>query len=157
MSYFHWIAGCGLALAWIWRLADAALGVPRVADISRPEWDRNPPGNPRISIIVPARNEAADIEATLVQLLALDYSNYEVIAVDDRSSDRTGEIMEESCCAIRQSQGGADHPVAGRLDGQASRHVERRLAGHRRLAAVYRCRCVVQAGCCPPRPGLRRS
>ena len=40
MSYFHWIAGCTLALAWIWRLVDAALGVPKIADISRPEWDR---------------------------------------------------------------------------------------------------------------------
>jgi glycosyltransferase involved in cell wall biosynthesis len=94
MSYFHWIAGCTLALAWIWRLADAALGMPKLADISRPEWDRTPPGDPRVSIIVPACNEAADIEATLVRLLDLDYQNYEVIAVDDRSTDRTGEIME---------------------------------------------------------------
>lgn len=95
MSYFHWIAGCTLALAWIWRLADAALGMPKLADISRPEWDRTPPGNPRVSIIVPACNEAADIEATLVRLLDLEYENYEVIAVDDRSTDRTGEIMEK--------------------------------------------------------------
>ena len=95
MSYFHWIAGCTLALAWIWRLVDAALGMPKLADISRPEWDRTPPGNPRVSIIVPACNEDADIEATLVRLLDLEYENYEVIAVDDRSTDRTGEIMEK--------------------------------------------------------------
>ena len=94
MNYFHWIAGCALALAWIWRLADAALGVPKIADISRPEWDRRPPGPPCVSIIVPACNEEADIEATLTRLLSLDYENYEVIAVDDRSTDRTGEIME---------------------------------------------------------------
>src|SRR6266436_8222243 len=94
MSYFHWIAGCALALAWIWRLADAAFGVPKISDISRPEWDRNAPAGLHVSIIVPACNEAADIEATLIRLLALDYHNYEVIAVDDRSTDRTGEIME---------------------------------------------------------------
>jgi cellulose synthase/poly-beta-1,6-N-acetylglucosamine synthase-like glycosyltransferase len=94
MSYFHWIASCILALAWIWRLVDAALGVPKIADISHPEWDRQPPGHPRVSIIVPACNEAADIEATLTRLLSLDYDNYEVIAVDDRSTDHTGEIME---------------------------------------------------------------
>ena len=93
MIYFHWIAGFTLAFAWIWRLADAAFGVPKIADISRQEWDR-PPGQPRVSIIVPACNEEADIEATLTRLLALDYDNYEVIAVDDRSTDRTGEIME---------------------------------------------------------------
>ena len=99
MNYFHWIAGCVLGLAWLWRLADAAVGVPKIADISGPEWDRKPPGNPRVSIIVPACNEAADIEATLTRLLALEYDNYEVIAVDDRSSDQTGEIMETIAAA----------------------------------------------------------
>jgi glycosyltransferase involved in cell wall biosynthesis len=94
MSYFHWIASCALGLAWIWRLVDAAIGVPKIADISRPEWDGQPPGHPRVSIIVPACNEAADIEATLTRLLDLDYDNYEVIAVDDRSTDHTGEIMK---------------------------------------------------------------
>ncbi len=44
-------------------------------------------------MIVPARNEEHDIEQTLRRLLALDYNNYEVVAVDDRSSDRTGEII----------------------------------------------------------------
>jgi len=94
MSYFHWIAGCTLGFAWIWRLVDAALGVPKIADISRPAWDRKPSDNPRVSIVVPACNEKADIEATLTRLLSLDYDNYEVIAVDDRSTDQTGEIME---------------------------------------------------------------
>jgi glycosyltransferase involved in cell wall biosynthesis len=95
MSYFHWIAGCTLGLAWLWRLVDTALGVPKIADISRSEWDRKPFGDPRVSIIVPACNEESDIEATLTQLLSLDYDNYELIAVDDRSTDRTGEIMEK--------------------------------------------------------------
>jgi len=99
MNYLHWIAGCALGLAWFWRLADAAVGLPKIADVSGPEWDRNPPGDPRVSIIVPACNEAADIKATLVRLLALEYDNYEVIAVDDRSTDRTGEIMERIAAA----------------------------------------------------------
>jgi len=97
MTYFHWIAGTILAVAWFSRIVDAALGMPSVADVSRPEWDRNPvtpAGNPRVSIIVPARNEEDSIEASLSALLALDYDNYEVIAVNDRSIDRTGEIME---------------------------------------------------------------
>jgi glycosyltransferase involved in cell wall biosynthesis len=94
MHYFHWLAGTILALAWFSRIVDAAIGMPSVADVSKPEWDRNPPGNPRVSIIVPARNEEEDIESSLRALLALDYRNYEVIAVNDRSTDRTGEIME---------------------------------------------------------------
>lgn len=97
MSYFYWIAGIILALAWFSRIVDAALGMPGVADVSRPEWNRNPvspSGNPRVSIIVPARNEEETIEQSLHTLLSLDYDNYEVIAVNDRSTDRTGEIME---------------------------------------------------------------
>jgi glycosyltransferase involved in cell wall biosynthesis len=97
MIYFLWIAGTILAMAWFSRIADAALGMPSVADVSRAEWDQNPVsrvGNPRVSIIVPARNEEETIEQALNTLLALDYDNYEVIAVNDRSTDRTGEIME---------------------------------------------------------------
>jgi glycosyltransferase involved in cell wall biosynthesis len=94
MHYFHWIAGTILALAWFSRIVDAAIGMPSVADISTPEWDREPASNPRVSIIVPARNEEEDIEASLRALLALDYDSYEVIAVNDRSTDRTGEIVE---------------------------------------------------------------
>ncbi|MFZ0758365.1 MAG: glycosyltransferase family 2 protein [Candidatus Sulfotelmatobacter sp.] len=94
MNYFYWIAGTILALAWFSRIVDAAIGMPSVADVSKPEWNRKPAGNPRVSIIVPARNEEQDIEVSLRRLLALDYDNYEVIAVNDRSTDRTGEIME---------------------------------------------------------------
>jgi glycosyltransferase involved in cell wall biosynthesis len=97
MTYFYWSAGIILALAWFSRIVDAALGMPSVVDVSRPEWDRNPAsasGNPRVSIIVPARNEEGSVEQGLRSLLSLDYDNYEVIAVNDRSTDRTGEIME---------------------------------------------------------------
>ena len=97
MNYFYWIAGTILALAWCSRIVDAALGMPSVADISEPERDSKSiaaSGNPRVSIIVPARNEEDDIEQSLIRLLELDYDNYEVIAVNDRSTDRTGAIME---------------------------------------------------------------
>jgi glycosyltransferase involved in cell wall biosynthesis len=96
-AIFHWIAGSILGLVWFSRLLDAALGMPKVADISRPEWNRKPAtpdGNPRVSIIVPARNEEEHIGPALTTLLNLDYDNYEVIAVNDRSTDRTGEVMD---------------------------------------------------------------
>jgi len=89
--------GSFLGLVWFSRLLDAALGMPKVADISRPEWDRKPAspnGNPRVSIIVPARNEEDHIGPALTTLLKLDYDNYEVLAVNDRSTDRTGELMD---------------------------------------------------------------
>ena len=116
MAYFFWIAGIILALAWASRILDAALGMPSVADVSRPEWNRNPvlsSGNPRVSIIVPARNEEETIEQCLRSLLALDYENYEVIAVNDRSTDRTGEIMER---VMRDSHFSQKKPEVGHPD-----------------------------------------
>jgi glycosyltransferase involved in cell wall biosynthesis len=95
MIYFHWIAGSMLALVWFSRIVAAALGMPKVADIAQPEWNRKPPGNPRVSIIVPARNEEQDIGPALTKLLHLDYDNYEVIAVNDRSTDGTGEVIDK--------------------------------------------------------------
>jgi glycosyltransferase involved in cell wall biosynthesis len=98
MIYFHWIAGTVLALIWLSRVADTSLGVRTLTNISQPEWDRHPvtpQGNPRVAIIVPARNEEASIEQALTRLLALDYDNYEVIAINDRSTDQTGAIMDE--------------------------------------------------------------
>jgi cellulose synthase/poly-beta-1,6-N-acetylglucosamine synthase-like glycosyltransferase len=105
MVYFYWIAGTILALAWCSRIVDAALGMPSVANVSLPEWNRNPvsaAGNPRVSIIVPARDEEDSIEEALHKLLALDYDNYEVIAVDDRSSDSTGQIMDRVSANARR-------------------------------------------------------
>jgi glycosyltransferase involved in cell wall biosynthesis len=99
MIYFHWVAGTLLAVIWLSRVIDTSLGVRSLVNITRPEWDRNPAtaaGNPRVTIIVPARNEDASIRQALSQLLSLDYDNYEVIAVNDRSTDRTGEIMDEA-------------------------------------------------------------
>lgn len=94
MIYFHWIAGSILALVWLSRILDSMRGVRSLADISLPEWDRQPGSGNRLAIIVPARNEQESVEQALKRLLALDYDNYEVIAVDDRSTDRTGEIMD---------------------------------------------------------------
>ena len=50
---------------------------------------------PRLAIIVPARNEQEKVEQGLTSLLALDYPNYQVIAINDRSTDATGQIMQK--------------------------------------------------------------
>jgi len=47
---------------------------------------------PFVSIIIPARNESRSIERTLRAFLAQDYEHFEVILVDDRSTDGTGDI-----------------------------------------------------------------
>jgi chlorobactene glucosyltransferase len=48
---------------------------------------------PRVSIVVPARDEARGIEAAVRSHLAQDYPDFEVIVVDDRSADATPGIL----------------------------------------------------------------
>jgi len=52
---------------------------------------------PFISILVPARNEESNIEACIRSLLAQNYPNFEVIALDDSSEDLTYDIL----CRLR--------------------------------------------------------
>lgn len=49
---------------------------------------------PFVSILVPARNEETKIARCLESLLNQDYPNFELVVIDDRSTDRTGEIIE---------------------------------------------------------------
>ena len=50
---------------------------------------------PFVTIMVPAHNEAAVIENTVENILKLDYPNYELIIIDDRSDDNTAEVMKQ--------------------------------------------------------------
>jgi glycosyltransferase involved in cell wall biosynthesis len=68
------------------------LGLRRVPELE--QWPAEAAAWPRVSIIVPARNEARHIQAALQSLLRLDYPDLEIIAVDDRSTDGTGEILD---------------------------------------------------------------
>ncbi len=107
----NWLFSIFLGMVWLSRIAIVWLNRKSVADLSAPEYDvptKNPTppkeggmghpylhcAMPRVSIIVPARNEAEHIEAALVSLLQLDYPDYEVIVVDDRSDDTTGAIID---------------------------------------------------------------
>ena len=57
---------------------------------------------PTISVIVTARDEAETIEAGLQSLIEQDYPNFEIIIINDRSTDRTGEIIDR--CAGHHPQ-----------------------------------------------------
>ena len=52
---------------------------------------------PLISVLVPARDEEANIEACVRSLLALNYPNFEVLVLDDHSADETYPIL----CRLR--------------------------------------------------------
>jgi len=50
---------------------------------------------PKVSIILPARNEEDFIGKCLDSLIKQDYENYEIIVIDDSSEDKTGKIILE--------------------------------------------------------------
>ncbi len=83
-----------IALVWITRVVGAARGLPTVPNLLLAENDLVPDGFPWVTVIVPARNEQGAVEACLRSLLAQDYAHLTIIAVDDRSTDATGSMME---------------------------------------------------------------
>lgn len=54
---------------------------------------------PRLSVIVPARNEERKIREALESLLGQEYPNLEFIVLNDRSTDRTSETLAEMAAA----------------------------------------------------------
>ena len=50
---------------------------------------------PKVSIILPARNEEKFIDKCLVSLLNQDYDNYEIIVINDSSEDSTGDLIKK--------------------------------------------------------------
>ena len=54
-----------------------------------------PPRTPRVSVLVPARNEEAHIGDCVRSLLAQDYPDFEVVVLNDHSTDRTGAILAD--------------------------------------------------------------
>jgi len=65
---------------------------PEIWDEKRTDLGRSVP---RVSVIIPARNEERNIKACLSSIVASDYPSFEVIVVDDQSDDRTAEIVQE--------------------------------------------------------------
>lgn len=95
LTWFYWISGLLLTLIWLVPALQLALHFSEVADLTQPEWNPSQDaGLPSLTIVVPARNEEAEIEAALRSLLQLNYPQYQIVAVNDRSTDQTGAIME---------------------------------------------------------------
>lgn len=83
-----------VAASWVWIVASAARGLPRIPNLLEAPFDGEPVGKPWITVIVPARDEGANVRACLESLIAQDYAHLRVLAVDDRSNDATGTIMD---------------------------------------------------------------
>lgn len=64
---------------------------PRLGTVKR--WDE---ALPRVSILIPARNEGAVIREVVQSLASQDYPYFEVIVLDDNSTDNTGELARSA-------------------------------------------------------------
>ncbi len=99
-TFLSWL----LALGWLWRAITALRGIPRLPDLTRIDPSALPPlsGNaePHLTVVVPACNEENSIQATLRSLLASTGLRLEIIAADDRSTDRTGAWMDQVAEAL---------------------------------------------------------
>jgi chlorobactene glucosyltransferase len=80
-------------LAWVAMWAGLLLARSRMNRLERPTPPL-PDVPPHVSILVPAKDEQADITACIDRIVAQDYPSFDVIAIDDRSRDRTGELLD---------------------------------------------------------------
>jgi glycosyltransferase involved in cell wall biosynthesis len=100
--FFHWSTADIFLLLYlllgpfIWALYCymMILGRRKMLLMRRPP-DLVPRDPPRVSIVIPAKDEGARIRGCLESALAQDYANFEVLAIDDRSTDQTGAAMDE--------------------------------------------------------------
>ena len=83
-----------IALVWLVRAVAIRSALSRREILNSQSYDRPPYPSPDISVVVAAKDEEQHIESCIESLLMQDYPRFEVIAVDDRSSDRTPEILE---------------------------------------------------------------
>jgi len=90
-AYLAWI----IAAVWLWRILPALRFLPTVPDLCDPKNTKtNLDPRPLIAVIVPAKDEAQSIEKCLRSLIENDYPNLKIVAVNDRSADDTGNIMD---------------------------------------------------------------
>lgn len=98
---------------WVLVALSVALAHGRMNRLRRPveRVDAQPP--PRVTVLIPAKDEGEPVRQCLDRVLALDYPDFSVIAVDDRSTDATGAIFDEYASRFPQKLTGLHVPPGG--------------------------------------------
>jgi glycosyltransferase involved in cell wall biosynthesis len=63
------------------------------------------PASPRVSVVIPAYNNARDIEATLHSVLRQDYDDFEVVIADHSSTDGTADVIARFSAVVPKRTG----------------------------------------------------
>jgi glycosyltransferase involved in cell wall biosynthesis len=96
LTVLNWL----VALAWLSRVAYWLIHVRSVPNLLRLEHARKAPKG-RLTVVVPARNEARSIRKCIESLLQAVDVDLEIIAIDDRSTDSTGAILDNLAVEAR--------------------------------------------------------
>ena len=83
----------GVFLAWLSLMHSMYQSFTKTPFLDR--FENKSTTTPKVSIILPARNEEDFIGRCLESLRTQDFNDFEIIAIDDSSEDKTGEIIEE--------------------------------------------------------------
>ena len=83
----------GVLLAWISLISSMYKSFTKTPYLDK--FENISDKTPKVSIILPARNEEEFIGKCLESFVKQDYTNYEIIAVDDSSDDNTWKIINE--------------------------------------------------------------
>jgi glycosyltransferase involved in cell wall biosynthesis len=123
IDWLTWVAAATAAL-WILDVPYVLRGVGKLGvlqEVEPLELDRCPPA----TVCVAARDEAADVEEAVRSFLAQDYPDLQVVAVDDRSTDGTGQILDR---LAREHPALAVHRVERLPDGWLGKNHALQLA-----------------------------
>lgn len=92
MQWILWIFLIVGTVSWIKRILPIVQGIKKIPCINFPGVNSDTHG--LLSVVIAACNEEEEIENSIRSLLTQDYPRLEVIAIDDRSEDQTGTILD---------------------------------------------------------------
>ena len=94
-SYTVWGLGILISLMTLYAIfTNIAYKIKKRQQLKTPPV-RNENYKPFVSIMIPAHNEESVIATTVETVLKLDYPNFEIIAIDDRSTDNTASVLKD--------------------------------------------------------------
>ena len=96
-SYFNTVLGLAFLCAcmFIYAMISSLAYKLKTRQLSKYPQIVNPDYKPFVSVLIPAHNESSVITNTIENILAMNYENFEVIVIDDRSTDNTASIIKD--------------------------------------------------------------